>query len=179
MLQGGGSGYDAAASVWGGYGLFRGGASPRFECLELPFQPAIALWHNDRSVRTPGAVRRYLSWRAGRPEAARFFLERSNRIVARLRSAPDWERFTDALAEASELGIELGAAIGVPARLDAGTHARLLSASPEGAVFRSAGAGDELAVLLSPTAAGPWGEPAAPRPPWRTHRVNREGLSWR
>jgi len=136
--QGGrGSGYDVAASLYGGYGLFRGGLLPSFRPLSLPWMPQLSLRSGAAPVSTVDAVGRYLVWKEESPGAARAFLEASNEAVRGFVQARDWARASIFLREGARLGIELGEAIGVPARI----------ALAEGEEGKALGAGDELWAL--------------------------------
>lgn len=138
--QGGrGSGYDLAASLRGGCGLFVGGRRPSFERIDLPWMPPFALVRGPASVDTSLSIGRYDAWKRQKPAAARSFLEASNGIVRNFAEAKDWSEAADRLIEGARLAAELGDAIGVPSRLG-----RL-----EGRVAKALGAGDELWALWS------------------------------
>ena len=161
--QGGhGSGYDIAASLYGGYGLFKGGEKPTFERLALPWMRPFALLRGETSVDTTHAIERYGEWKRRYPSAAKAFFEASNEVVHTFAAAGTWMEASNRLKEGSRLGIELGAAIGVNARI-----ARL-----EGRIGKALGAGDELGALWredSETLAGELEEieVAATGPRWR------------
>jgi phosphomevalonate kinase len=161
--QGGiGSGYDIAASLHGGWGLFTGGALPSFEQLELPWMPPLSLHRGAGPVDTKRAIERYLEWKGRNPRVARDFLEASNGVIRSLGKARTWAEASLLLEEGSRLGLELGAAIGVPAGI----------AMLEGRGGKALGAGNELAALWdedseeSPGGLGPL-IVAAKGPLWR------------
>lgn len=138
-FQGGrGSGYDVAASTYGGIGLFRGGSEPRWTALELPWLPPFGVVAAGGPVRTPGAIARYRRWKDEQPEAAAAFLERSNGAVAEFAGAGGWTSACRAFERCRELGLELGEAIGVSAEVS----------FPPGTVGKAVGAGAELAVVV-------------------------------
>ncbi len=150
--QGGrGSGYDIAASLGGGYGLFVGGERPSLRSLALPWMRAFSLLRGPDSVDTSRAVERYAAWRMREREAARDFLEASNEIARGFAAATNWGEAASRLRDGARLGLELGEAIGVSARI----------AGPEGLVAKALGAGNELAALWLGDAGIP-GEDADP-----------------
>ncbi len=164
--QGGrGSGYDVAASLYGGFGLFVGGMSPSFERLELDWMPPFSLVRGRASVDTTGAIARYEAWKREKPEAAANFLRASNEIVSGFASAASWAEASVLLREGARLAAGLGDAIGVPARVgDPSGHV-------EGRVAKALGAGDELVAVWpgGSASSGETGERA---------EVSRAGPSW-
>lgn len=146
--QGGrGSGYDVYASAHGGLGLFTGGRRPRWEPRRLEWLPPLCLFRGPRCVSTASAVGRYEAWKRRDPAGAGRFLRRSNEnLLAFLRSR-SWEEARRHLQLGRELGIGLGEAIGVDARLEppAGSAAGLVKAL---------GAGNELGLFVPETGAG-------------------------
>lgn len=155
-FQGGrGSGYDVAASVYGGIGLFSGGEKPSFERRPLPWLPPLLLFRGESPVLTAGAVARYEAWKARHPAEAHGFLRESNSFVERFVGAQDWNEAARWFVAARALGIELGDAIGVPARIDPPPHVH-------GLANKAIGAGNELGVaVLGPLEAGRQPEPSA------------------
>ena len=151
--QGGrGSGYDVAVSIYGGFGLFTGGARPSFERLELAWMPPFSLTRGPAPVDTAGAVRRYELWKRRAPAAAIGFLQASNAIVRGFAEAGSWDKASRRLREGARLSAWLGESIGVPASLN-GLGGRLNSLA---GVAKTIGAGDELAAVW-PSAASPPG----------------------
>jgi len=138
--QGGrGSGYDLAASLHGGTGLFVGGRRPFFRRLSLPWLRPFVLARGPASVDTSLSIGRYVAWKLREPAAARSFIEASNGIARSFAEAKDWSEASDRLLEGARLAAELGDAIGVPAR----------SGRFEGRIAKALGAGDELWALWS------------------------------
>jgi phosphomevalonate kinase len=135
-----GSGYDLATSLSGGYILFRGGTSPSYERIELPWMPRLGLLRGPAPVDTSRAVERYLEWRRSKGAAARDFLEASNEAVRGFAAAGSWGEAEPYALAAARLGLELGDALGVSARNEA----------LEGRRGKSLGAGNELGAT--------WGE---------------------
>jgi phosphomevalonate kinase len=142
--QGGrGSGYDVMCSWHGGAGTFSGGTVPSWTPAAMPASFRIVLFPGPGPVLTPDAVRLYAAWKQANPHAARQFLEESNRLVrsfvaASVHDAPAcW-------AACRQLGIELGDAIGVSARL-----AVPRELDPPG-WCKAIGAGNELGACLLP-----------------------------
>ena len=142
--QGGaGSGYDVSCSFHGRMGVFHGGPLPRWEPCRLREDPVVCLFPGPSPVSTSEAIRRYAFWKRSNPDDARQFLEDSNRNVqgfVRARAAAEAERH---LRACRELGVRLGAAIGVSAEI----------ATPRGmdaAWCKALGAGNELGACILP-----------------------------
>jgi phosphomevalonate kinase len=173
--QGGaGSGYDIMCSYNGGIGLFHGGATPSWEPRPLAWDPELALFAGPQPVGSPGAVGLYRAWKARDPGAAAAFLEESNVRVLEFIRAPSAAAAIPRLEACRLLGMRLGDAIGVPARIEA----------PVGLDPRSCkavGAGCELgACLLAP--GGP-ADPAArdsasDSAGFERVRISSEGVLW-
>lgn len=154
-FQGGGSGYDVAASLHGGLGRFEGGEHPRFRPLSLPWLPPLLLFRGVRPVKTPHAVARYRRWKSRNPAAAARFLEASNRNVEGFLAASSWPEGADWFAACRRTAAELGEAIGVPARIEPPAPVEG-SLAASGCRAKAVGAGNELGVIFL--------DPAAPVP---------------
>lgn len=140
-FQGGrGSGYDVAASVYGGIGRFAGGAAPSYVKCTLPWLPPLALFRGGAPVQTKDAVARYVAWKADRPRRAMRFMERSNECVEGFLAAGSWTEAERWVEAARTLSIELGAEIGAPAVVH----------RPAGfdGLVKAVGAGNELGVAF-------------------------------
>lgn len=201
--QGGrGSGYDVAASRFGGLGLFTGGANPSWtglptRLLVLLEELDLSLRFGDRPVSSPSAVGAYRNWKEMNQEAHRAFLSASTSLVREFAAAANIERILALLGEAGATGAALGDAIGVPARPMPSLKLRpiplpgapglvekcLGALSPVekclGAlspVEKCLGAGDELILVaaLRDSVVGEGGEEGVTLP----LRVEREGLRW-
>jgi phosphomevalonate kinase len=135
--QGGaGSGYDVTASWFGGFGLFVGGAEPRWEPADPSRLPSLALFPGPEAVRTVGSIARYRSWKDREPRAARDFFDANNAAVrAFSTAAPGAVR--DTWSVCRDLGLDLGRRIGseadlpVPPGLGEGTFVKALGAGNE------------------------------------------------
>jgi phosphomevalonate kinase len=184
-VQGGrGSGYDVAASLFGGVGLFQGGAVPGWTPLRLPWLPPFRLVGGALPVATPEAISRYEGWKAARPGPAQEFLRRSNELVLRFARARSWREAAGLFQAGAELGLRLGEEIGVEARLPAlplEESSGEESAGEESAggrlLLKALGAGNELGALFPPEAGRqrwPAGQPADGRPV----EIAREGIRW-
>jgi len=169
-FQGGrGSGYDVAASVFGGIGCFRGGACPSFTPVVLPWLPPMWLFRGRAAIRTPDSVGRYNEWKAAHPRDARHFLEESNRCVEGFLSAEDWEEASQWAEAGGELGLTLGKAIGVPAMVE---PPAMLG---EG-IAKAVGAGNELGILFSDFPRDDRAEPGSGSATCTRLEVEREGV---
>lgn len=153
--QGGrGSGYDIAASLHGGIGLFYGGPHPRFTPLNHSRLPQLFLRTGPAAVSTPEAIVRYEGLKRRAPALISRFVEASNRAVEAFARAPAWRSQRTALARARDAAAALGDAIGVPAD----PHQRDTPHS----VAKCLGAGDELIGLFVDRSAEPALLPGAP-----------------
>ncbi len=150
--QGGrGSGYDVLCSFHGAMGLFRGGANPSWEPCRLPWDAAVFLFPGPASVSTVDAVQRYAAWKDRNRRAAGEFREDSNRCVREFIRAPSAGEAVLRLDDCRRLGVAIGDAIGVPARI----------AAPRGldaASCKALGAGDELGACIIDAARAPEAE---------------------
>ncbi len=163
-----GSGYDVYASFHGGKGLFRGGVLPTWEQREASWETGIFLFPGPGPVSTREAISRYMQWKAENPTDARDFLQRSNAAVMAFLSAASPEEASLAMRAGRDLGVELGEAIGVSARIPAPP-----GLDPD--LCKSLGAGNELgAYFCFPDAAGP-----SPGPGLDRLVVSRKGITWR
>ncbi len=145
-VQGGrGSGYDVAASVFGGLGLFSGGDRPTYRRLEARELPEMTLLRGTRAVSTADAVRSWEAWKRRDGAAARRYREESDALVRELVDAGRREDFIAALHRAADLGRSLGAAIGVSAVPDDDCA----ECRDEGTGVKALGAGNELILAYS------------------------------
>ncbi len=161
--QGGaGSGYDVATSACGGRVLFTGGESPAARRVDLPWLPPLRLFAGRSAVATRPAVAAYREWKRGSPAEAARFIARSNELVNGFVAAGTWAEAREILQQHRRLGVEIGDAIGVPARID--PPAGVLD---ERIVWKAVGAGSELGVLM----------PADPEDP-HTIPISQAGVQW-
>jgi phosphomevalonate kinase len=139
-MQGGrGSGYDVYTSLYGGFGIFTGGLIPSWRPCGLPWLASLGVFRGSDAVRTPGAVSKYHGWKQRHQEEALQFLSASNAAVRDLVSATDWPSGAKAFASLRSLGLDLGEAIGVSARM---------TAMGENTRCKAAGAGNEIGVCI-------------------------------
>lgn len=153
-LQGGrGSGYDVAASLYGGTIRFEGGALPRAERVELPWLPRLYAIPGPEAVRSGSAVGAYNRWKGRSPGEAIRFLQESNELVRRFLRSLSWEEAAPVVEAAKELGERLGGDIGVESAFRPASgivRNEELRNNSGGAVIKSVGAGAEMGVLFSP-----------------------------
>jgi phosphomevalonate kinase len=161
--QGGrGSGYDIAASTFGGIGLFRGGKKPDYRNIPLPWLSSFFLFKGGEGVVTTGAIARYNRWRER--SNWRGFVESSNRCIENLLKAEDFSHALTYLKEGRDLGISLGTVIGVPGEM---------TDLPESRFSKALGAGNEIALLF------PDNEDLSPPPEGCIPvTVREEGIQW-
>jgi len=157
--QGGrGSGYDVAASLFGGMGFFTGGAQPSWFELLPQWLPDFILYPGPNEVKTALSVTGYRRWAEEDPNRRADFLAASNGAVEEFAFAVDWREAVSAGSRAKRLCVELGDRIGVPARLDLPSALSTLVMESAGHIpqghpeilYKAVGAGDELGVLMTP-----------------------------
>lgn len=155
VAQGGrGSGYDVAASVWGGVVRFFGGLAPRVATHRPRALPALCLVRGAGPLATPAAVARYEEWRRREPGAADWFLRRSRAGVEQFLAAGDAVACCAAITAGGELIRRLGARIGVavePPEL----RDRLDRFRACGWAAKPVGAGGELGIAAAPAGTPP------------------------
>jgi mevalonate kinase len=154
--QGGqGSGYDVLASFHGGLGQFTGGRRPDWKPLSLPWLGPLILVPGARAVSTPQAIDAWRAWRARQPQEALRFVQASNRAVELFARAASRREARMPFAQAREMGLRLGAAVGAEAAFDS----RLLPPGCSPQDCKSLGAGNELGWFFPET---PWVPPGLP-----------------
>ena len=140
--QGGrGSGYDVAASSFGGLGLFQGGVFPVWTKLdETPFPPFV-LFPGPEAVKTVSSISAWNTWKSQEPENFYFFLDQSNRAVQELARPSEWVQRRQAWERCKSLGIAIGEAIG--------RSAVLTSPFSDNEIFvKALGAGNETGLAI-------------------------------
>lgn len=153
LQAGRGSGYDVAASVWGGAIAFEGGLLPTALPVELPWLPRIYALLGAEAVRSGGAVDAYSRWKNRRAEEAAEFFRESNALVQRLLSARSWNEAAEVVEKSKRLGEKLGRNIGVEStfRLPRPKGEEPVLHCDHGpVVLKSVGAGAEMGILLTP-----------------------------
>lgn len=146
--QGGkGSGYDIAASLFGGISLFTGGGTPLCRPCKIDWIPDIYLFNGPEKVKTVSAVNSYMKWKQDNPEKAGYFLTESNRIITEFEKARDWEKGEIIFKQYSRLSVWLGKEINVPAEI---TDSFLPGIVRENSlIYKALGAGNELGAFFS------------------------------
>jgi phosphomevalonate kinase len=162
-----GSGYDVTASLNGGMGLFRGGASPTWEACALAWGPVLLSFAGARAVITQRSVRRYEQWKARNPGPAREFLADSNAVIRAFIAASSGRAAAPWFERSRRIGLALGEAIGVPASLEP-------PAGLDPAWCKALGAGNERGICLAPSDAPGSTDDAS----WQRIVVAREGIRW-
>jgi phosphomevalonate kinase len=182
--QGGGSGYDVAASTFGGALVFTGGSKPGVETVTLPWLPDLNLVHGPAPVKTISAVTRYREWKSNHRAAARQYVRESNRLIMEFVAAPDWQAGRQILVEYRERATGLGKNIGVPAELGSGHPGSQAPGGEFADLFgKAVGAGNETGLVFG----GPSGEPPGPdgdmphreRGRLQPITLSEVGVSWR
>ena len=171
--QGGrGSGYDVAASVWGGVVRFTGGHLPAVRRHRPAALPALCLVAGTTPLATPGAVARYDEWRRREPAQADDFRRRSRDVVERFATATGVAQCCAAIRTGGELIRWLGDRIGITVE-PPDLHARLQRLRAGGWAAKPVGAGGELGVAAAPAGREP---PCAPYV--MALALAQDGLRW-
>ena len=163
--NGRGSGYDVATSALGGVVHFRGGPDPvwrpsAFAACWRSENLSLYGWHGRAAVASSGAVARFDRYLPTHSDDRRRFVARNNACVSALEEADSWNGVFGAVSAARDLSEEIGAAIGVPARLDL-----CVPHADDGWVAKTSGAGNERALILAvPTPRRPVPRQAAALP---------------
>lgn len=146
--QGGGSGYDVAASLYGGCGCFTGGELPRWEGLAWRPEWHLALVPGEAPQSSGSAVRAFNLWERDKPEAARRLLDLSDKAANKFANAVRAGALTPGVwAAVRRSGRCLGRAAGFPADPPA-LAAALARFCACGWTGKASGAGGELGVAF-------------------------------
>lgn len=146
--QGGGSGYDVAASFYGGCGCFTGGEVPRWEGLAWHPEWHLALVPGEAPASSGSAVRAFNGWEKNNPKAARRLLALSDKAVNNFANAVRSGTLTPRVWTAvRRIGLLLGRATGFPAD-PPGLAAALARFCACGWTGKASGAGGELGVAF-------------------------------
>lgn len=151
-VRGGGSGYDIAASSFGGFALFRGGYRPRVQPCNPPWSKSeMRLLYGTQTVDSREAVARCQRWKRTHRQDWRKYVRQSNQIVNLMLSAQTEQEVIRIINISRELQLALGENIGVtaffPLPADSATDYPRIA-------YRTVGAGNELAVAFGTTGAG-------------------------
>ncbi len=157
--SGRGSGYDVAASVYGGLGLFVGGVHPSWSPLSEAWLPRLFLIQGKTAVSTAPAIDRFNSWRQAEPGAAEELDSASKAAITTLTRLDTWDDAAPIVEQLAAIGRNLGTRIGVPADPPAmstgdggdGTcpaPKKRSSLQPRTAIIKAVGAGAELFVCF-------------------------------
>lgn len=142
-LQGGrGSGYDVFTSVFGGGGLFQGGAEPTWEPRDLPWLEQPCLWTSSSPVSTPKAIEAFVKLRSRDSGLVAAYVAENNRLVSALARTRQLETALTLLGQLATLGREWGHRLGLTAEPPPDT--------PAAALVKALGAGGELFLVMQP-----------------------------
>jgi phosphomevalonate kinase len=146
--SGRGSGYDVAASINGGTGIFTGGMQPQWKPLDTGHLPRVVLIDGESPVDTRDAISKFNQYRTADPQGFSRFLQNSNAAVesfANAAQSPGWSTLRRAVLDARRTATALGEVIGVHALPSNGTEHL---AGVLGGVAKCLGAGDELEAIF-------------------------------
>ena len=145
--QGGmGSGYDIAASIYGGTGLFTGGETPHWSFLKNILQSDLLLIKTGIPVSTKHAILSYKKWKKSKPELFSRFLQTSNKLVKKLYIAEDFKKSLLILRSLRKTGIWIGNQLKFQAEPD---HLKnIINPLKKHFFCKTLGAGGELAVVI-------------------------------
>lgn len=148
-IRGGGSGYDVAASSFGGFTLFRGGRRPRISFRSPPWSKSgLRLLRGTQAVDSKKAVTHYQQWKQTHRQEWREFVRGSNHIAQLMIRVQTEQEVIQAINLSRELQLSLGERIGVTATFP--LPANSMTDYPRIA-YRTVGAGNELAVVFGAT----------------------------
>ncbi len=168
-VQGGhGSGYDVAASCYGGVGLFRGGEWTSFRHINAEWLPPLGVLSGAHEESTADAVERFRETYERDSSRMKALLDRSDRAVHAIATATSWPEARLGLEEAREIGAEIGRRVGVPADLRRVASATEHDRECDDRFFKALGAGRETVVAI----------PHLPGCEDRMVIRNEEGLQW-
>ena len=166
---GGGSGYDIAASLYGGWGYFQGGLRPKWKSCQLPWIPHLALWFSNNAVLTPQAIRHYNLWCHRNFRTHQEYLQINEQAIRQLLRAKIWSEARPVAQQLADISAELGRQIGVPATIPPQLQHQLSQLSErEDYLCKALGAGDELFLIAS----------SQPSSYGQTVTVATQGLHW-
>ncbi|MFW6253121.1 MAG: mevalonate kinase, partial [bacterium] len=148
-LQGkAGSGYDVAASVFGGMGLFTGGSYPRYERIMLPWFPQPAIDQGAAPQSTVNAVMLYKQFKEHHPKTVQKLFDRNQTLVRGLASSIHGTEGFRFLGELRDHGEEIGELIGVPASLEIRDFEHERDTGCASRFHKALGAGRETIMIL-------------------------------
>ena len=173
-----GSGYDVAAALWGGWGLFCGGPEPRWSSITEACQhwPPIYRFSGKAPVATTSAIAAFRRWRRSHREQWQQMLDHSNETLTALVNSRDWMTTRRHAKVARDLARELGESIGVPAIITPPTTL------PANCFHKALGAGNELGIAFMEADSADTIDIAntANRPPFALTPlpISSDGLRW-
>lgn len=136
-----GSGYDVAASVNGGIGLFCGGENPAWEPVHLPWLPPGYIVPGPESVSTVSAVNKYHQFKAENKKETQNFCSFSNHSIEQFLQADNWETAAEILGTYQQASVQFQRKLGVDASIKAAVKNSFESKNN---IIKSLGAGNEL-----------------------------------
>jgi phosphomevalonate kinase len=157
--KGKGSGYDVAASCYGGLGMFIGGKIPVWEPTLIPWLQAIEIFPGPDPVNTPTSIGSYTAWKSEHPDQAADLKRNNNKHIQELLFADDWEEAEPHAEALRQVGLELGKTLEKTAQIE----------GPAGSAFqfiKASGAGNEIGFGF-------------PKDPTRGIQPTLRGLTWR
>lgn len=141
-FQGGrGSGYDVAASCFGGTGMFTGGAQPEWTSCHLPWLPYLGSYPGPEEIATPGSITAYTRWVSGHPSKHQALIQDHNHLLRALTEAATWNTAQPLAENLASLSLELGRTIGRSAEIPPPPWPHIY--------YKASGAGNELGVFFS------------------------------
>ncbi len=133
--NGRGSGYDIAASLFGGTGIFTGGKEPSWNPLPAPWLGQFGLCSGECSVKTTSAVQAYFDWKRLNPLEAENFQRNSSAAIRALQATKTLPQAMPILQELRSLSQSLGKKIGhvadIPESLKKADYSKALGAGNE------------------------------------------------
>ena len=142
------SGYDIAASLYGGIGIFTGGHLPQWKRIRPFWKDVLYYMRNAEPVSTKGAVKRFIKWKKHEQKSAEEFLELSNYYIDTLARADTFEKLGKTFILYADLVKNLGQKIKCQADISVFASA-IESMYQRKYLSKCSGAGDELAIAIA------------------------------
>lgn len=147
-FQGGrGSGYDIAASLFGGIGLFTGGELPLWKPINTNWSEHLFLLPGEEAVSTKELLKQFHAFKTKNPEQAQAFFIETNRLTEQMVVCKNVEEASCIFAETCALNIKMHEAIGAPVE-GSYLNYKLKNYFQAGFSGKPLGAGSEIAAIL-------------------------------
>jgi len=148
-FQGGrGSGYDVAASLFGGLGLFTGGELPCWEPININWSEHLFLLPGEEVSSTKAFLKQFHAFKTKNPEQAQAFFTETNGLTEQIAVCKNIEEASCIFTEACALNTKMHEAIGASVE-GSYLNCKLKNYFQAGFSGKPLGAGSEIAVILA------------------------------